>query len=61
MKLQKVAARVMAHSSYLAHTDPLFSSLTIIQIYDLTHLAVLTFMYRTVNLLPKKFSNMIML
>jgi len=53
-----VAVRVISHSSYLAHSDPLFSSLKIIKIYDLTHLAVLTFMYRAVNnLLPKKFSS----
>src|SRR6218665_3296698 len=56
-KLQKAAVRVISHSSYLAHSDPLFSFLKIIKIYDLTHLAVLTFMYRAVNnLLSEKFS-----
>src|SRR6218665_3797070 len=56
-KLQKAAVRVISHSSYLAHSDSLFSFLKIIKIYDLTHLAVLTFMYRAVNnLLSEKFS-----
>jgi len=42
----------------LAHSDPLFNSLNILKIYDLTHLAVLTFMYRAINNpLPNKFSN----
>jgi len=50
--------RVISHSPYLAHSDPLFNSLNILKVYDLTHLAVLTFMYRAINnLLPKKFSN----
>src|SRR6218665_55965 len=58
VKLQKASVRVISHSSYLAHSDPLFSSLKIIKIYDLTHLALLTFKYRAVNnLLPKKFSS----
>ena len=58
LKLQKVAVRVISHSPYLAHSDPLFNSLNILKVYDLTHLAVLTFMYRAINnLLPKKFSN----
>src|SRR6218665_1991046 len=58
LKLQKVAVRIISHSPYLAHSDPLFNSLNILKVYDLTHLAVLTFMYRAINnLLPKKFSN----
>src|SRR6218665_324347 len=60
LKLQKAAVRIISHSSYLAHSDPLFSSLKIIKMYDLTHLAVLAFMYRAVNdLLPKKFSSVL--
>ena len=39
LKLQKVAVRVISHSLYLAHSDPLFNSLNILKVYDLTHLA----------------------
>jgi len=36
-KLQKAVVHLISHSSYLDHSDPLFSSLKVIKIYDLTH------------------------
>src|SRR6218665_164217 len=56
--VQKRAARVITRSSYIAHSNPLFYFTNILTIYDLSHLAVLLFVYRaTNNLLPGKFSS----
>src|SRR6218665_1278133 len=52
------AARVITRSYHLAHSKPLLYSTNILTIYDLSHLAVLLFVYRaTNNLLPGKFSS----
>jgi len=35
--------------SEVLRSDPLFNSLKLIKIYDLTYLAMLTFMFRVIN------------
>ena len=58
LKLQKAAVRIITHSSYLSHSNPLFCTLSIIKIYELSHLSKLVLMFKFVhNMLPKKFSN----
>jgi len=48
LRVQKRAVRVITHSSYLAHSNPLFYSIKMLTIYDLSHLAVLLFVYRPI-------------
>ncbi len=46
---QKKVVRVIAKSSYLAHSDPLFSRLNVLKINGIYNLALGTFMYRVLN------------
>jgi hypothetical protein len=54
--LQKTAIRIISHSHYIAHTNPIFSSLKILKVYDLAKTAVLVLMHKSRNnTLPHKF------
>ena len=56
--LQKKAVRICNHSSYLAHTTPIFKNLKILTLNDIHTLHTSIFMYKyTTNLLPPSFSN----
>jgi len=55
---QKCIVRIISSSSYLAHTEPLFSKLKILDIFKLYSFFMATFMYKYINkLLPPLFSN----
>ena len=45
LKLQKKAVRIISHSNYLAHTQPIFYSLKVLNIYDIYILQSAIFMY----------------
>ena len=52
-KLQKRAIRLVSGSSYLAHTSPLFTRLSLLQLRDIYKKEVVIFMYKCLNnLLP---------
>ena len=54
--LQKSAIRIISHSHYIAHTNPLFSSLKILKVYDIAKTAILVLMHKSRNnTLPHKF------
>ncbi len=56
-KLQKKAIRIITHSEYLAHTEPLFKSLGLLKVHDLYNLKLLKFYYNlSYNLLPSYFN-----
>ena len=48
-KLQKRAIRIMTHSKYNAHTDPLFNSLKLLKIKDIFDVQCMKFWYKFVN------------
>ena len=54
--LQKAAVRIISQSHYIAHTDPIFSSLKILKVYDIAKTALLVLMHKSRNnTLPHKF------
>ena len=56
--LQKKALRLCTGSHYLKHTDPLFSKLKTLHIFDINTLQSLIFMYKYKNkLLPESFKD----
>jgi hypothetical protein len=47
---------IISHSHYIAHTNPIFSSLNILKVYDLANTAILVLMHKSINnTLPHKF------
>ena len=55
-KLQKAAIRIISHSHYMVHTNPIFYSLNLLKTYDLTKTALLILMHKfRNNVLPAKF------
>ena len=58
--LQKKAVRIITESHYLAHTDPLFSKLTLLKLDDLYKHQLGIYMYKsTKGLLPDSMSSMV--
>ena len=56
---QKKAIRLITNSTYNAHTDPLFSKLSILTVFQLNDLQIGCFVYQCINnLLPTKFCAM---
>ena len=59
--LQKRVVRAVTNSEYRAHTDPLFSKLKILDIFQINTLDIAKFMFRYHNnLLPPLFFNLFM-
>ena len=55
--LQKKAIRIITHSSFYAHSKPLFTKLKILNVFDLNYLNIATFMYLcSRNLIPRHLS-----
>jgi hypothetical protein len=46
---QKRALRIITHSNYIAHTDPIFRRLHLLKIYDIYKLQVLLFIYKSLH------------
>ena len=58
-KVQKRAVRIIKSASYLAHTQPIFHALNILNIYKIYEFKVALFMYKMeMQLLPSLFSDM---
>ena len=56
--LQKKAVRICTHSSFLAHTDPLFHQLNTLKIHEINDLQTAIFMFKYVKgVLPPIFRN----
>ncbi len=53
-KLQKRSIRIVCFAPYQAHTKPLFQKLAILSIYDLCQTQILTYVYKSINLLLPK-------
>jgi len=50
-KLQKRSVRTVCFAAYRAHTRPLFNKLGVLNIYDICLTQILTYVYKSVNLL----------
>ena len=50
-KLQKRSVRTICFATYRAHSRPLFNKLAILNIYDLCLTQILTYVYKSINLL----------
>ena len=60
--LQKRAIRICTHSNYLANSNPLFSQLKTLKVYDIHTLQTAIFMYKyTSKTLPASFLNFYLL
>ena len=58
LKLQKKAVRIISHSTYLAHSEPILKSLNILNVNDIYTFHVAIFMYLCFKqILPKSLSN----
>ena len=58
MKLQKKAIRIVTHSNYYAHTNPLFYNQNILNIIDIGNFQIAVFMYLCfTGQLPRFISN----
>ena len=57
-KLQKKAVLIIPGNYYIAHSEPIFKSLELLEIYDIYKLKILKFCYNLTNYcLPKYFNN----
>ena len=57
-KLQKSAIRIISHTQYNSHTEPLFKKLEILPLPDLIHMTKIQFMQRMKNnFLPESFND----
>ena len=57
-RTQKKVIRIISKKNRLAHTDPLFKSLSILKLSDINHLQVGCFVYKSINKqLPRQFNN----
>ena len=55
--LQKKAIRIITHSSFYAHSKPLFAKLKILNVFDLNYFNIATCMYLcSKNLIPRHLS-----
>ena len=55
--IQKKAIRIITHSNYLSHTEPLFKELNLLKIEDLFSLNILKFLYKLAQeVLPSYFN-----
>jgi hypothetical protein len=50
-KLQKRSVRTVCFAAYRAHSKPLFNKLAVLNIYDLCLTQILTYVYKSINLL----------
>ena len=59
IQLQKKAIRIITHSRYLSHTEPLFKHLELLKVVDLFRLQQIKFYYKYINnSLPHYFLNL---
>ena len=58
-KLQKRSVRILNNAKYNAHTDPIFKSLHLLKVLDISRLQEIKFIYKFENsMLPKYFISM---